>query len=252
MFRRRLLLFLLSAVAVADPACADELTHELAYANGKRAMDLGRYEEALALFRKAVALSPKEALYHFNVAEALEALGKDRAAYKAFKAVVALEGVPAALAERAKSKALAIKVRHRKRKAQAKDSDRKAPPAPATGAQSGGPGPWPWVLVGGGAAVLAVGVTLLVLGEHDRQEVNNASREEGVITGLTQAEAAELWSTGSMKANAGAALMGIGGAAVLGGLGWLILSKPGRTASGPPRLRLGIIGDAGLLLEGRF
>ncbi len=76
--------------------------------------------------------------------------------------------------------------------------------------------------------------------------------EGGVVSGLTQAEAAELWTTGSQKATAGAVLMGVGGAAMLTGLGWLVLSQPGRNAVAPPRLHFGTIGDAGLTVEGRF
>lgn len=66
------------AAVAAEPPSPDGLTHEQSYAAGKRAMDLGRYEEALTRFKAAAAASPKEALYHYNVGEALAALGKDR------------------------------------------------------------------------------------------------------------------------------------------------------------------------------
>ena len=239
---RLLALFVVIGLAHSS-AWATDLTALEAYANGKRATDLGRHTEALEWFEKALALVPADALYAFAMAQTLEALGRPADAFEAYKRVVRLPAAPPELVERAKARGRALRPKK-------KPKDVAAAPEPSSSGRY-----WPWVVAGSGLALLAGGVALVFVGDDERQEIRDATQEDGVVTGMTEAEAARSWEAAGTKTTAGAALLGVGGAAVLGGLGWWIFQNR-RQAKGQAALPIDITpagpGQAGISVFGRF
>lgn len=81
---------------------------------------------------------------------------------------------------------------------------------------------WGWVSVGVGAALLAGGATLTVLAAGDRAAVTDARRTDGVIIGVTQRRAAELEERANALTAGSWALYGLGSAAVVAGVTFLV------------------------------
>ncbi len=84
---------------------------------------------------------------------------------------------------------------------------------------------WPeWTLIGGGAALLAVGVTLVIGGYSDATTVNAAQQHAAgeLIGGLTYDQAAAQVSSANTRIGVGAALTGVGAAVAGVGIWWLL------------------------------
>ena len=105
-------------------------------------------------------------------------------------------------------------------------------------------GPWPWVTVGVGGAALLTGAALLIA---SRRVTSRDADAAGVITGATQREHAELWEEGQREELSGVILLSAGGAALVGGLTWALLT-PGPAG---PRTAV-VVGPSGALVEVAF
>lgn len=104
----------------------------------------------------------------------------------------------------------------------------KKDPIPTT--ESGGAGPMPWVVFGGGVLLVGGGVVLQFVAEGDRDTVRDAARDDnGVITGITSTEAHELQDSANTQSTVAAVMMGVGGAAMVGGLVWALVGGGGDT-----------------------
>ncbi len=83
-------------------------------------------------------------------------------------------------------------------------------------------GTWGWVSAGTGAALLAGGVALTVLATRDRNAVTGAELQSGVVVGLTQARAQQLETRANRETIGSWALYGLGGAALVAGVTFLV------------------------------
>ncbi len=140
------------------------------FQEGRNAFYEGRFEEALALFRRAHALSRRDTLL-YNIGQSLDRLRRDEEAIEAFE--LYLERVPSApnrgeVEARLQVLRRAVSRRDAASEAQGESSSSTAQnallaasPAPpessSTESEEGGGSWWVWTLVG-------VGTTLLVLG----------------------------------------------------------------------------------------
>lgn len=97
-----------------------------------------------------------------------------------------------------------------------------------------GRSPWPYVVGGVGLAMAGVGTWLLVDGAQDANEIDNASHEprvlptgtRSVVTGITMSRAADLEASANLKTGLGASFVGVGVAAVVGGIVWWLIDDP--------------------------
>ena len=91
-------------------------------------------------------------------------------------------------------------------------------------------GPWPWIIGGTGIAALIVGGTLLgVAPAHRKNETSDAVGGLGfqVSDKFRQTEHLQAWEESRRMEKGGYAMVGIGGAALIGGLTWLLASAYG-------------------------
>jgi hypothetical protein len=89
-----------------------------------------------------------------------------------------------------------------------------------------GPGPWPMVTLGTGSAVMVIGTGLLISASIDRGDIVDAeTRDDGVITGLSQLDAADLNDGLGWKSTVGWTTFGMGIATALGGVLWWWLTR---------------------------
>jgi hypothetical protein len=86
--------------------------------------------------------------------------------------------------------------------------------------------------VGVGSAGAAAGVGLLVAALVESGPLSSPEREDGVITGLSQAEAQELGEEVDTLTLSGAVLVGTGVALATGGLLWWALEPDGSEGQG--------------------
>ncbi len=134
--------------------------------------------------------------------------------------------------------------------------------APVTTVERGA-GPWPWVLVGAGGAAVAAGAVLLVLrnGEFDRAVERcptsaSGAYQCGPLDDAQRIEARSHYDTAGTYDAAGWAAVGVGGAAIVGGVLWRVLGSPPRSersAFEAPSLRGAFTpGGASVQVDGRF
>jgi tetratricopeptide (TPR) repeat protein len=133
------------------------------------------------------------------------------------------------------------------------------PPTPAAAAEPWKRSIWPYVVGGVGLALAGVGTWLLVDAEADRDQVRDAKTEARalatgsgtVVTGVTYARAVELEESANNKTGAGAAVVGIGAAAVVGSVVWWLLDAPADPPSDSSGLNLQW-GPTSVGVSGRF
>ncbi len=88
------------------------------------------------------------------------------------------------------------------------------------------PGAWPWVVTGTGVAVLGVGVGLMVKASADRGvDPSSEAAGRGVVTQKTQVAHEAAWDDADSLSGAGAAMTAVGGAALIGGLTWWLMTR---------------------------
>ncbi len=174
---------------------------------GRSAFEGGRFEEALAHFRRAYELSDRPELL-FNVGVSADRLRRDDEAREAFE--VFLTRVPDA------ENREEIEGRLRVLRARAEAAVAPAPLEPS----SSGPGVAPFIVAGGGAALAVVGAVLFGVAASSASTVSSAAGVE--------------WSTVSADYDragtfsiAGAILVGVGGAVLATGLVWAIAGSGG-------------------------
>lgn len=138
-----------------------------------------------------------------------------------------------------------------------------APSATPTTPGPEGPRPYgwkPWILVGGGGVVAIVGAILLPVGlgaiAEAKKKCTPAKDREGneVLDCHGDAEAEAQGNLGRTEVGLGAAFIGVGGAALIGGLVWqFAFNKPEDKRAARVRV-LPAVGprNAGLLLQGSF
>lgn len=216
-----------------DPAARAELLSTQA----SEAFDEGRFHDAIKLYLDAFDISKSpETLY--NVGFIYEKkLTEPELAIDYYQRVVSAEGVEAALKAKALKRMTALKDARPKKEP---DPKKKDPETPSTG-----PGAGPYILFAAGGASLATGLTFAILAtvtHGDFAKADSADDKRSLQQkGKTQALVADL-------------TLSVGGAAVVGGLIWLLVAgggdEPAKTVGFPVGGPGGVTLDAQMLPEG--
>jgi tetratricopeptide (TPR) repeat protein len=211
-------------ISTEDAAPNNESRAREAFVLGSRAFDDRRWDDAARYFGRAYELSNQPELL-FNIGAARERLGDRSRAIEAFERY--LDAAPDAdnrseVEERLHTLRAGI--------GEVPDgSSGVADDAPAEG-RDGGSGPLPWLVVATGAVAGGAGAVLLALANASKDRVESAP--SGTYWDEVAGDAAEARSFSI----AAAILLGIGGAALAGGLLWVLLdgeSKAGGVAIAP-------------------
>ena len=214
------------------------------YTAGQAAFHEGRYENALEYLTRSYELSRRPALL-FNLGTTYDRLRRDAEALAAFQQY--LHDVPEAENRLEVEARIAVL-----REAAARSTPPPAvvepdpvpepqppttpPPAPATSSDAG---PAPWIVVGVGGAAVVAGAVLMGVAAADVAAVEGASRG-------TRWETVEgAYARSEAESIAGAVLLGVGGAAALGGIVWAV------TGSGGTRVEVSPTAG-GLVARGTF
>lgn len=116
----------------------------------------------------------------------------------------------------------------------------------------GGAGAGPWVTLGIGGAVLVAGVSLLAVGEADRNSVES-DRDAG---SLSQPAGESRWNDANTMTWIGTGLAAAGGAAAVGGVLWMILGggddEPSADGEGSASIEFVPLWTGGALVRGSF
>jgi tetratricopeptide (TPR) repeat protein len=219
-----------------------------AFAAGTRAYSNGDFETALARFKRAYELTGSPDLL-YNIATVSDRMRLDEEALEAYEGY--LEARPQSpdrehVASRIDVLRSAIEARRRAeldaeieaRKAAIDAAARVKAERPLT--QYVGPGPGPWITIGAGSATLVTGAVLFGLGQRDQKNVEDAPPGSSYSTVQDMAE------RGPKRTKAGIALMGVGGAAVIGGVIWQLT---GGHEEAIPEVS---IGPTGISVRGKF
>lgn len=235
---------------------------------GQVAFEEGRYENALEYFRRSYELSQRPELL-YNIGSAADRLRLDADALRAFEQYLELrpdapnraelEGriavlrraVAAAGATTATTTAATTTTAtttdtppdQAETQAVATTSTVGGPSAPA-GEADAGPGPMPWIVLGAGAAVAVTGVILIGVAAGDVAAVENAPQ------GSSWSDVSAAYDRSEPLSIAGAVLIGVGGAAMIGGLVWGVVGGSS-SSSEQPQAEL-TIGPGSVGVRGRF
>lgn len=219
-----------------------------AFAAGTRAYAEGDFETALERFRRAYELTGSPDLL-YNIATVSDRMRLDEDALRAYEGY--LEARPeSADREHVESRIEVLRKAieaQRQAELEAEIEARKAALQAAAKVKAErpltqyvGPGPGPWITIGAGSAAAVTGAVLFGLGQRDNKEVENAP------PGTSYASVEEMADRGPRRTKTGIALMGVGGAAVLGGVIWQLT---GGHEEAIPEVS---IGPTGISVRGRF
>ncbi|HSN81376.1 MAG TPA: tetratricopeptide repeat protein [Polyangiales bacterium] len=193
-----------------------------AFTEGSRAYENGDFDTALASFERAYELTGSPDLL-YNIATVSDRMRLDEEALRAYQGY--LEARPkSADREHVESRIEVLRAAIEARKRAELDAEieaRKAAMEAAARIKAErplthyvGPGPGPWITIGAGGAALVTGAIFVGLGQRDQNEVESAP------PGSSYSSVEDIAERGPRRTKAGVALMGIGGAAVLGGIIW--------------------------------
>jgi len=219
-----------------------------AFSAGTRAYSNGDFETALQSFRRAYELTGSPDLL-YNIATVSDRMRLDEEALEAYEGY--LEARPESVdREHVASRIEVLREAITARKQAELDAEieaRKAALEAAARVKAErplthyvGPGPGPWITIGVGSASVVTGAVLFGLGQRDQNKVENAP------PGSSYSAVEEMADRGPKRTKAGIALMGVGGAAVIGGIIWQLT---GGHEEAMPEVS---IGPTGILVKGRF
>lgn len=219
-----------------------------AFAAGTRAYSEGDFETALARFQRAYELTGSPDLL-YNIATVSDRMRRDEDALAAYEGY--LEARPqSADREHVEGRIDVLRAAIEAQKRAELDAEIEARQAAIEAAarvkaerpltQHVGPGPGPWITIGLGSATLATGAVLFGLGQRDQNMVENAE------PGSSFSSVQDMAERGPRRSKAGIALMGVGGAAIIGGVIWQLT---GGHDEAMPEVS---IGPTGILVKGRF
>lgn len=218
------------------------------FAAGTRAYSEGDFETALQRFRRAYELTNSPDLL-YNIATVSDRMRLDEEALQAYEGYLAArpDSVDREhVASRIDVLRAAIEARKRA-ELDAEIEARKAAIAAAARVKAErpltryvGPGPGPWITIGVGAASVASGAVLFGLGQRDQNQVENAP------PGSSYSSVQEAAERGPKRTKTGIALMGVGGAAVVGGIIWQL------TGGHEEKMPEVSFGPTGITVKGRF
>lgn len=190
------------------------------------AYEAGDYRRALSAFERVFALRGVPDLL-FNIYLCHRAMGDPEPAARALRRfLIARPAHP----ERARYEAVLAELDAQARALAERRTPPVAPPPvapppvappPPRAAPSSEPGAGPWIVLGTGVAAAGVGVALMLSANGDVRDAANASGERARL---------DLLDGASTQHTIGAALLGVGAAAALGGVLWRALAPSGSAA----------------------
>jgi tetratricopeptide (TPR) repeat protein len=219
-----------------------------AFVAGTRAYQRGDFETALSSFQKAYDLTGSPDLL-YNIATVSDRMRHDEDALRAYEGYLGARP-DSADREHVESRIEVLRAEleaQRRAELEAQIEAREAALAAAARVKAErplteyvGPGPGPWITIGGGGAAMVTGAILVGLGQRDQNKVESAP------PGSSYASVEAYADRAPRRTKAGAALLGVGGAAVLGGVIWQLTGGHEETL---PEVS---IGPSGISLRGRF
>ena len=219
-----------------------------AFNAGTEAYENGNFEVALARFRRAYELTHSPDLL-YNIATVSDRLRHDEEALEAYEGYIeARPNSPDREHVASRIAVLRIAIQERERAEIEAEIERRRAAVEAAAAVKAerpltryvGPGPGPWITIGIGGATAVTGAVLLGLGQRDKNRVSDAP------PGSSFASFESLADRGPRRTKAGAALLGVGAAAVIGGVIWQLT---GGHDEAIPEVS---IGPTGVSVRGRF
>ena len=188
-----------------------------------------RYDRAIQSWLEAYGFDCRAHGLLINIGNAYEKLGETKKAIEAFETYLARTGDSADPTVRDKVANLKELVQREPQPPSPPSPDPVPVPKPRPNPKPNGdrsaddgPGPYPWVVVGIGGAVAIGGGVLLGLGIHNE---NLAAEECPDRKDCDDPDAARLGNQGIAMQRAGAVMLGVGGAAILGGILWFVLDS---------------------------
>jgi tetratricopeptide (TPR) repeat protein len=233
----------------------------------------GRYDKAIQSWLEAYGFDCRAHGLLINIGNAYEKLGETKKAVEAFETYLARTGddADATIVDKVKNLKELLALQEQKEPEVKPDplpSPKPPPPPPANGGDKGtpdaGPGPYPWVLVGIGGAVAIAGGVLLGVGLKNESDANDACPpcENDDCTeppppnrGNCPTDIAEKGNEALRLQPAGGVMLGVGGAAIIGGILWYELGSSAAESQDEANLRVVPNvgpGFSGLTLTGRF
>jgi tetratricopeptide (TPR) repeat protein len=207
----------------------------------------GDYRRAVELFLQAYAIDGDPNLL-FNIAACYEGLGDRDGALEKYRAFLADPNADPEGRPRAEG-AIARLLAHESAQpphatleplvapvAPPASAPPAAAPGPPAGPKSGGIPQWlPWAVLGGGAALSVVGITIYALGAADHREVTEASGydDPNAVVRSSREHAEALVESGDTKKVVGATTAAVGGAIVIGSVLWRVLDSSTERADEP-------------------
>jgi tetratricopeptide (TPR) repeat protein len=204
----------------------------------------GDFERAAALLREAYSLHP-EPLLLYNLARALEGVGDFEGAIQQYESYLnvaseiadrgAIERRIATLREQVARNAIPPVSTDDHTATQVSDT-RTAPPVttigldPRPGEMRDKPQRLPWLIAGGGGVVLGGGVLLGYLSQ---------ARHDAAVEEPVQADALKLQDQAHTFATAANVAYVIGGAAIIGGVTWAVVTRTKKQDRNAPRVGIG-------------
>jgi tetratricopeptide (TPR) repeat protein len=218
------------------------------FAAGTRAYQNGNFDAALARFRHAYELTKSPDLL-YNIATVSDRMRHDAEALEAYEGYI--EARPKSPdREHVEGRIEALRVAIRAQQRAELDAEIEARQAAIEAAaqvkaerpltQYVGPGPGPWITIGVSGASMVTGAILVGLGQRDQKNVSSAP------AGSSFAQYQDIADRGPRRTKAGAALLGIGAAGVIGGVIWQL------TGGHEEELPEVSIGPTGISVRGKF
>lgn len=211
----------------------------------KQYLAKGEYKRAVETWNEAYGFDCTKPEVFINIGKSYEGLGDTAKAVVAYRTYVERKGAQADQETVAKVKSLEEKLA-----AQAKSTpvtptpvgptEAEGPtndllPGETEGQPTVGPGPWPWVVTGAGAALLFTGSVMLGIGSGKITDAEAVCPNRvcpsaaGGPDAATVNAALDDGNSGLRLQRIGASLLGVGVAAVGGGLTWYFVSRPSKT-----------------------
>lgn len=221
------------------------------FVSGRAYFERAQYEQALREFEEAYRLSGRATLL-INISRAQEAAGRPEQAVSALERWMEVAEPDDPLRGEIDSRLRRLRAAAEQLRAQQAEADAAGETESSDGGQAqaavdaeatvkGGPSGTVWALMGGGAAVLAGGVVLVVLGRGDIGDVEDPD------PGTTWPDVADKETRGPRLVGAGIAAASLGLVAAAAGLTWWLIGDedtPVAAALEPT--------PGGLGLRGRF
>ena len=206
----------------AVPSPADVEAAKGAHKLAEQFYAKGKYDRAVGSWTDAYSFDCRAHRLLINIGNAYEKVGQTAKAIKAFETYIARMGDKA-------ERTIVAKVENLKQSLRVVPQPPPPPPPPPNGNEGadGGPGVAPWLVVGSGGALVVVGAVVLGIGGGKVSDAELRCPDRKCPPDDPQAaQVQDDGNTGRSMQGVGGTLVGIGAAAIAGGVVWYLLSAP--------------------------